>query len=308
MVSRGSQSIAQSSLDEAQARVGVNGARMALVSAGVIELLPVTGSAIEINGIIVLESSIVNLNIATNMLTADGGDSAAAPAVSTCHYAYVSNGSVAFLPLTLALSATAPTVVSGIPYLGAAGVPLNWRYMGRVGIDAGGAFNDSTSSRLISNLVNKRPLAIRLQPGYNNNNAATTFALNSANWAALNAGAADSAAFIFDGSDFAADPDAYPAALFCMGVTVTAAGAAVNEFGMAIDVSTDCGICATVAASAGNVTVQVTWQPGPLADGARSIRMVGRTGALATTIAADRARNGATADPVATYLYGVVYQ
>jgi hypothetical protein len=287
--------IAVSGLGEEEARRGLAGGRLALSGADVAYETDV-GTQIEINGEMVLCSS-VNVCLVTDETIDGNGDmSGLVPAGVTRHYAYVSNSRATSNALCVRLSLVAPTTYREFLYLGASGNAANWRFVGWVGTTSAPAFQDSESGRLVVNYYNRRTLSLRSQIGYNDNNAQTTFALNSATWTPLNGGTGASIQFVGNGED---------AAVFGLDVSCSTVGAAVCGFGVSIDSSTAPNLAGILPAAAANSSVSVSLARTPSA-GFRTLYALGMSGGVATTVIADMARNGAAADPPACVLWGAI--
>lgn len=172
-------------------------------------------------------------------------------------------------------------------------------FLGWIRIDAARNLQDNVAQRLVINWYNRQNKPLILTPGYVNDNAATNLgALNTANWARINAGTGDTGEYIATGQDVVDF-----AAHFVLGAV---APAAAQVFGIGDNSNTApvaCTEMGSLAIARSSCTVRVTMLP-PV--GYRTVTMLGRTGALATTLLADDGRNGAAADIPATSLYGDV--
>jgi hypothetical protein len=105
--------------------------------------------------------------VTDHLITAAGADSGAAGVASTLYYVYLSNKKATFAPGTIRLSATPPTLVNGVKYLGNAGNALNWRFVGWVRLNGTPQFESSQLNALIVNQYNQRQQSIFATPGYN---------------------------------------------------------------------------------------------------------------------------------------------
>jgi hypothetical protein len=166
-------------------------------------LLPYKGNRVEIRGrLIRLGAGGLTRGIGDNLIDAAGADAGAAGAASTLYYVYVSNTLATFSPASIRLSATAPSVVNGVRYLGAAGNALNWRFVGWVFLNATPNFESSVANALIVNYYNRLLYSIFANPGYVDDNAQTSYAVNG-NWAAANGGSGSRVSFVSNGEDSA---------------------------------------------------------------------------------------------------------
>ena len=145
---------------------------------------------------------------ADNRIDATGADAGAALAVDTLYYVYISNDLATFSPDSIRCSTVAPSLVSGVKYLGVAGNALNWRFLGWVRtISNGGTpnFADSTTQRLVVNYYNRRRVPIGpICPGYVDNNAYTSYSELGATglvWRKANGGVGTTSQFISNGED-----------------------------------------------------------------------------------------------------------
>ncbi len=114
-------------------------------------------------------------NVADNLIDATGADSGAPGAASTLYYVYVSNILASFSPETIRLSATAPTLVNGVRYLGSSGDPLNWRFVGWVRLNATPQFESTLKNRLIINYYNRFTLRLYTPASGDFSSSSTTF-------------------------------------------------------------------------------------------------------------------------------------
>lgn len=100
-------------------------------------------------------------DVADNLISAAGADSGAPGAANTLYYVYISNQKASFSPSSIRLSATPPSFVNGVKYLGNTGNALNWRFVGWVRLNATPNFESSDKNRLIINYYNRLNLPLR---------------------------------------------------------------------------------------------------------------------------------------------------
>lgn len=215
---------------------------------------------------------------------------------STLFYVYIEYALSANPSLVASL--VAPTLVDGIYLLNNTGQGIKAFFLGWIRMDSGGRFVNTDAARCVVNYYNRRPTRIRLRPAYSDNNANTTFSLNTATWARANGGTGDTAEYIANGEDAIHVHAQYtlgavaPAAVIQVGIgdnsnTQPSSAAAMGSAAISGS-SAACSLCVTPAV------------------GYRTLTMLGMTGGLATTFAADYARNGAAADPSVTSLYAMI--
>lgn len=273
------------------ARAGVFGARIQRGGGGSTLTVQQVGPDVEINGTQIPAGNISGL-ILTNtdhLLNNDGSDSGAAPVANTLAYVYMSAG-------TLVWSASAPARnSSGIYYLGAAGTGPNYRFVGMVWVNGTSTFDDDTTNRGVFNYYNRLLADILLRPGYTDDNANTTYALNSATFVALNAGTGATASYVTFG-DMQTEFDS--------NFVCTPGGVNDVFLGIGFDSTTDCIANATIKAGAVTTSVGVSYYT--QSSGRHTVTLVGASNGAATIIG-DFARHGAVHDPVGTYLIGRVW-
>lgn len=244
----------------------------------------------------VLVANVDDWDTGDNLIAADGTDAGGDAAVDTLYYVYVSNSSASFSATSLRGSATAPSEVDGVLYLGTTGNALNWRFVGRIRtIDAGGGtvnFADSESRRFVQNHYNKIRKHLLTRPGYSDNNAQTTFNFTGASWAALNGGTSDFVEFIADGIN------SVELAFNAQATSQTGAIA------IGIDTSTNPQGAAAAFTSAA-ITQCAIYKDTPAA-GYHVANMCAVVPAGTAVIVADRGRSGANADVCMTYLKGSI--
>jgi hypothetical protein len=149
-------------------------------------LLPYKGNKILIGGVnTAIPSGGLTVLVGANLITALGADSGVAGAANTLYYVYVSNSKSPFAPNSIRLSNNPPSLVNGVKYLGVAANALNWRFAGWVRLNATPNFESSLTSRTIVNYYNRLALSMYVNPGYVNDNAATTYLINTTTYSTL---------------------------------------------------------------------------------------------------------------------------
>lgn len=192
-------------------------ARLQKDSGTQISLQRYRGASILINGVDTDPGSGGYACTSTDNLIDGTGASAAAPSVPSVgspvlYYAYVSNENASFAPNDLRLSTTAPSLVSGVKYLGTSGNALNWRYAGAIALynDGGGGggaaeFRLSNEDIGICNEYNRLPTPVYLPGGYSNTNSDTTLTITASSYgssaALVNGGVGDTLTFVGNGED-----------------------------------------------------------------------------------------------------------
>jgi hypothetical protein len=201
----------------------------------------------------------------------------------------------------LGFSATSPSQYLGEYVLGAGtAITKSCLFIGMVYNDGTNAVIDLENKRYVWNFYNRHALPIAARPGYNDNNAATTFSRTLNAWGTLNAGTNDAAKFLsWDDS-----AGVLMIARFTLGA---AAPAAVVQCGISAGSTTSPGAAGSFAnAAASGTTLTVPYAYG-VSKGLNTAQLLCYTANLATTFQADQARNGATADPCMTCLEGIVW-
>lgn len=235
---------------------------------------------------------------AQNAMDAAGLSTGAAISASpstTYHVYYCRDGDFAG---GAGFSTTAPALVGGMYLLGSAGVPARCFFLGWVRLDSGANMQDNAAQRLTVNYYNRRWKTALLRPGYNDNNAATTFSANLAAWGRLNGGTGDTFEYVANGED---------RYVFQARVTLGGAAPATGpQFGLGDNSNTEPTVVCTIPAlDPAGASTGCGLDLAPAA-GYRTVALLGMTNGLATTIQADLARNGAAADPAATWMIGAV--
>lgn len=292
--------ISASGIDLATARAGLGGGRIEWISATQIALIGVAGPGVSVNGSMIEASAVALLVPGDNLITASGADAGAAMAASTLYYVYLSNAAATFSPGRMRASLTAPTRVSGIYALGAAGNAANWLFLGWVRTTSATQFADSQSDRAVVNYYNRVWRSLFVCPSYNDDDADTTYVVTTAAWGAIVAGA--SVSTIYNGED-----SIRLAACFCK-----SAGAVGSQWGIGRSATTP-DVSSAIASALTSTSIGCSIEYGGSNDpliGATPIAvtfsMLGFTSGVGVTLIADRARNGAVADPPSTWLEGRV--
>lgn len=165
-------------------------------------LLPYAGNLVVANNlpIIVPPTGLTRL-VGDNLIDAAGADSGAPGAANTLYYVYVSNGKALFSPSSIRLSATAPSLVNGVRYLGVAGNALNWRFVGWVRLNATPQFESNGINALIVNYYNRLSQVLQASPNYADTDAYQFTTVGPANWAAVAGATLDTVSLIANGED-----------------------------------------------------------------------------------------------------------
>ena len=238
-----------------------------------------------------------------NTMAADGSATGTVVDTVTATLMFVYWAGAGAFAGNLAVSQVAPTLsgaTGGIYMLGTSGAAAQIRFIGWIYLDSGGNLVDTEASRLVANYYNRRPSRMFLCPNYADDNAATTYARASATWTTIAATAAASRLeYIGNGED---------AVHFGLNVTLGAAGPInASLFGLADTNVTNPEVQASFPITEpAKSSIYIAHVPLVVTVGYRTENALVQSG-NAVTILADDARNGATADPAATYLSGVVY-
>jgi hypothetical protein len=204
-------------------------------------LLPYAGNQILINGFtLTVPGAGLSRLITDHLISAVGADAGSAPVANTLYYVYVSNGQASFSPSTIRLSATAPSLVNGVYYLGNAGNALNWRFVGWVQPNATPQFESSLLNRTIINYYNRLNLPMFSCPNYSNTDTATIYTYSGGAYAPINGGTGDSLTFIANGED---------AIESSVQISVDVAG--ICRFGIGVDSNTSCLVAEQIADTGG---------------------------------------------------------
>jgi hypothetical protein len=262
----------------------------------ILTLLPYAGNKVLVGGsIITVPPAGYTTQVSDHLLTAAGADSGAAGVANTLYYVYVSNPFASFQPQAIRLSATPPSLVNGVKYLGVAGNALNWRFVGWVYLNSTPQFESDVAAQLIVNYYNRLELKVYINPGYVNNNTYNSYAFSSAVYAPIHAGVGDSLSFISNGED--------EVRLDYQCVATTIPGGSIFP-GIGIDSSTSAqnGMYCGSGAAALNVSCTTVFD-GLLSEGFHTAYMLCYTNAPAS-IYSEGPQAGGAADPGFTLMSG----
>ena len=256
------------------------------------------GDKVVVSGVtVVIPSGGLTRDVADNLISGTGTDSGAAGAASTLYYVYVSNARASFSPSSIRLSATAPSLVNGVKYLGAAGNALNWRFVGWVRLNATPQFESSLTARLIVNYYNRLRLPLMANPAYVDDNAVTTYTVSSVTYVELNGGVGARVNFISNGED----------ETHLNGIFLTQVGAGFSALmGIGIDTVGGPEQCA-IAGNAGINTTEATAYDEILAEGFHFAALLALSNnGTPYTFFADFTRDGGAHDPRGTMVRGFI--
>lgn len=283
----------------ASASSGVFQARLQRDSATAISLQRYAGQYVEVGGEMVdVGASGLSCATSDNTINGTGGDSGTGPSASSTYQVYVSNSSASFAPLDLRLSGQSPSLVGGVKYLGTSGNALNWRFVGWVYLDGSTQFSDDTTNRLVVNYYNRARKTLVINPGYSNGNTSSSYT-RSGNWTAANGGTNASGSFISNGED---------AADFVLSAAMSTPDGVTGLAGIGIDTTTDPLVTthSQGSSSTNDISSHVATSRTVHAEGRHTVSLcVAATGGTATYYS-DTVRLGATADPRATQIEGIV--
>lgn len=164
-------------------------------------LLPYQGDTVLVNGVsATIPGTGLTRLVTDNLISAAGADSGSPPVANTLYYVYVANALASFSPTSIRLSATAPSLVNGVKYLGAAGNSLNWRFVGWVRPNATPQFESSSLNALVVNYYNRFDYTVFAVPGYVDSNSRNPYSAIG-NWAKANGGVGSGVTLISNGED-----------------------------------------------------------------------------------------------------------
>lgn len=160
-------------------------ARLTLIDATTPALTPYRGTRIVVNE---QQRDVPSTGIQTptsgRTLDATGGDSGSSMQVSTLYNMYISDTGATTFPGTMRGSTFGPVLCDdGVYRLDSTGNAAHWLWVGAVYLDAAGNILDVNGTRHIASYFNPQLTRCHLDIGFNNDNAATTFTLNSATFA-----------------------------------------------------------------------------------------------------------------------------
>lgn len=258
-------------------------------------LVPYNGRYVEVAEVLVDIGSNITINNSDNRIDSTGADAGAAMTTSTLYYIYISNHKATYAPSSLRASTVAPTLWNGSYYLGTTGNAVNWRFVGWIRTDGSSQFVDSDSSRHIVSYYNRRKARLFICPAYSNGNTVTTHTTNSTSWANANAGTGHQVSYISNGED---------AVSFKLSARMLNSGANATYIGIQDNATAG----AVVAGAANGTTREMSTLTFTITKsvGYYTAEIVVAVGGGTGTYEADFARQGATADPYATFLYGEV--
>ena len=159
---------------------------------------------------------------------------------------------------------------------------------------------DSLVNRFVVNAYNAVARPIYANPGYNNNDANTSYTETSTTWVAANGGTGSTIAFLTLGRH---------APFVSMNAFATAPAADTARMGIALDSNTNVKAASQTAVLGGNGAFGCAWS-GYVSLGKHSLILVSQVGGGTGTFFADFARvavGGADADIPITFLSGVVF-
>ena len=271
-------------------------ARISATSATNLRLSQQGGGTVTVNGQSVTVS-LAGIDCATtdNRITSTGADAGAALTTSTLYYVYVSNASASPFPSDLRCSTSGPGLVDGAYYLNTSGNGLHWRFVGWIYTNASTQLEDNETNRRVINYYNRRPLTVRLTPGYNNNNAQTTYTTTSTTFVTANGGTGSQGSYIANGEDAVV---VHVSALMQSSTTANV----ISGIG---DNTTTSAVVQALHNGTGATQPACTYSSTP-ASGYRTVNLLIRVSSGTGTFYADDARGGSTTDPSMTSLVAVI--
>lgn len=260
-------------------------------------LLRYAGNKVVVSGqTVVIPGGGLSRLVTDHLIGPTGADSGAAGVASTLYYVYVSNQKATFSPSSIRLSATAPSFVNGVKYLGTSGNALNWRFVGWVKLNATPQFESSLSNAYIVNYYNRLFAKLFISPGYQNVDGFNQVNF-PASWGPINAGTGDSFNFISNGED---------AVSICGEVMCS-----VGQTGTSLEIGISIDGGAPPVLSFHNdfpqtITVPTSYDAA-LAEGVHSAGLWGiSSSSPASTFYGSVPRNGLASTPVQTYMQALV--
>lgn len=274
------------------APVGAFQGRLQRDSATQISLQRYNGNWVDVNGkAVAITSNGLSITTTATLLAATGAVSSTAPSPDTLYYVYLS------VDGKLRLCATAPSYYLGSYYLGTTGSAQEWRLCGMIYLSDATEFTDTIIAREVVNYYNRESVEMMVCPEYNNEGAGGTssYSRTNATWAAVDntsfvsylsfgdqAIRASAHGYHYDTDD--ADNLGSIGIGDGSGTNVVAAGMAV----LATNTHTSCSLDYTPSSGRSLLYLSNVVDGGSI------------------TYYADYVRNGATADPRATYLTATV--
>jgi hypothetical protein len=256
-------------------------------------LAPYAGNLILINGITVTVPALgFTRLVSDDLITALGADSGGPGSPSTLYYVYVSNALASFSPSSIRLSATAPTLVNGVKYLGAAGNALNWRFVGWVFLNATPQFESDIGKQLICNYYNRLSLPLFTCPQYVDADTFTEYTVPlGAAYAPINGGVADFLEFISNGED-----------AIQVQAQVFIDDADIFRYGIGVDSNTGIVVGAQVSNTESEFTCDSIQYSETLSEGHHSVYLNALSLGAGSTVVASMAYEGSAHAPAATYI------
>jgi len=237
-----------------------------------------------------------SLSSSDNLITSDGTDAGSAMSADNLYYVYASNSSASVWPTQLRASTTTPSLLNGIKYLGTSGNAKNWRFVGWVYPTATG-FKDDENQRLVINQYNRRRLYGYLNPGYNNNDSATSASFTNTNFEGLSGGNSSKFSWIATGDD-------------SISYEFDALVSADNGYRAFIGIGEDSETSAAVAmatppgANMIEITTGRAFLPG---EGFHYLKLLGCVEGGTGKVWVDSARRGSTADPRVSFFSVILF-
>lgn len=289
--------------DPSTYRFGEAGGRIVL-SGSDLAYVGYSTNIVEINGQNVETGSLNGCATTDDLIDNTGAGTGLFPANLARTYAYVSNSAATSLANSLRLSTSAPVDYKGFRYLNNSGNGANWRFVGWVGTlgSPSVAFRDDEAARLIVNAYNRIQKTLFLCPGYNDNNAGTTYSTNNATWTGIGVTAAltDTVAFVSDGENainLEANVNPHTSGgSWRMGIGVASTIATARTTVLA-----SAGLRTGLADQSSSCSIAIE-----RASGFYFAALCSYTAGVAMTVHADQARLGSAADPYASWLTGTV--
>lgn len=174
------------------------------------------------------------------------------------------------------------------------------RYVGSIRASGSNTTEDSLGKRFVINWHNAQERRLLARPGYSDGNTTSSYTATSTSWARANGGTGSRVEFLTLGGR----PVKFNACGFATANTNSNA-----RVGIGFDSTTDCeamGFAADAPSGSGGHSIPLT-KHDLFGYHTADLMVQVDNAASAATYYADELRNGATADPYATYLDGVVW-
>ena len=258
-----------------------------------VTLTPTGGNKITINGVSETVSSQTMVS-GTTLISASGTNLGTNMVADTLYYIYLAGASSSYDPDELHPSATAYTLVNGVPYLASSGNGANWRFVGYLKTTSALLFADSETQRNVKSQNNRVPKKLHLCPGKNDNSSATTVSVNSPGaYIPHPSVSSPHISFITDG---------YESVMIHITVGYQGNG---YDIGAGIGIDSTTSSSATVFAAGAVTDALSTAISSTLNEGYHFANLLITTSG-AKNIYSDFTRFGGSADPEATYIGGLV--